>query len=909
MSPAAEPEGAFPHDLVADVLLADGSVASVRPIRPADGEALRALHDSLSEEAKRLRFFSYHPVLSEEELERYVRVDYVARLALVATMAGELVAVARYDRVGSDEAEIAFVVREELQGRGLATLLLEHLAAAALARGITTFVADVLAENRRMLEVFRQAGFEESTAFEGGAIRVTLRLRASENYRRRVQERDRRASARSMRRLLSPGSVALIGASHRQSSIGRALLDNIVGSGFQGPLYPVNPAGGEIAGRPVLRSISEVAGPVDLAIIAVPAPSVAGVLEECGRKGVAGAVVISAGFAETGPEGAARERAIVEVARRYGVRIVGPNCMGIVNMSDKVRLNATFAPVPPEPGHIGFSSQSGGLGIAILQEANRRGLGISTFVSVGNKADVSGNDLLQYWGDDPDTTVVLLYLESFGNPRRFADIARRVSRTKPIVAVKSGRSSAGTRGASSHTAAIASSDAEVDALFRQAGVIRVDTLEELFDVADFVSHQPLPAGGRVAVVGNAGGPGILAADACERYGLEVPVLSEATQAELRSFLSPEAAVSNPVDCIASATADDYRRALETVLADDHIDAVIVIFTPPLVIQADDVARAVAAVAATSDKPIVANFLAVGGVVRALQEAKRRVPWFAYPESAARVLGKVVPYSQWRLRPAPPPRPPAGIDRAGARLIVESTLAEKGEGAWMDQVRLNELLSCYGIAHVATVAASDPEEAAAAARSVGLPVAVKLEAPSVLHKSDAGGVRLGLASAEAAEKAAAELLARFGPEAGVVVQPMAPPGVEVIAGLVQDASFGPVLMFGMGGVTTELIGDHVLSLVPLSMEEARRVIGSLRLSPLLEGYRGAPPTDVEALAELLCRLALLAEDLPEVAELDLNPLLAGPAGSVAVDARARLSRRTRRPLFERRELRPLASSGD
>ncbi len=908
MSTVPSPDGAFPQDLVADVLLADGSVAAVRPIRPADKEALRALHDALSEESKRFRYFSYHPVISEEELESSVTVDYVSRLALVALLAGDLVAVARYERTTAAEAEIAFAVRDDLQGRGLATLLLEHLAAAAMARGITTFIADVLAENRKMLEVFRQAGFEETAAFEGGVIRVTLRLRASEHYRRRVQERDRRASALSMGRLLRPGSVALIGATNRANSIGRALLENILSCDYSGPLYPVNPSGGEIAGLPVARSVTEIAGPVDLAVIAVPARFVAGVLEECGRKKVAGAVVISAGFAETGPEGAALEREILEVARRYGIRVVGPNSMGVVNMSASVRLNATFAPVPPRAGRIGFSSQSGGLGIAILEEAAHRGLGVSTFVSVGNKADVSGNDLLLYWEDDPETSVILLYLESFGNPRRFATIARRISRHKPIVAVKSGRSSAGSRGASSHTAAIATSDAEVDALFRQAGVIRVDTLEELFDVADFLNHQPLPAGDRVAIVGNAGGPGVLAADACERYGLEVPVLSPATQAALRSFLSPDAAVSNPVDCIASASAEDYRRALETVLADELIDAAIVIFTPPLVTAADDVAAAVAEVAAEATKPIVANFLAVGGVVKALQEGRRRIPWFAYPESAARVFGKVVPYALWRERGEPPAHRLLGADRGRGRLLVESTLAAKGEGAWMDPVSLSELLSCYGIDHVETVHATTAEEAAAASLRLGLPVAVKVDAPSVLHKSDVGGVALDLASVEAVRQEAARLLARFGPEAAVVVQPMAPAGVEVIAGLVQDASFGPVLLFGMGGVATELLGDHVLSLVPLSMREARELVGSLRLSPLLEGYRGAPAADLEALAEFLCRLALLAEDLPEVAEMDLNPILAGPAGPVAVDARARLSRQVSRPLFERRELRPLPAPG-
>lgn len=899
-----------PPDLVADVVLADGSLARLRPISGGDREALRAFHDSLSEETKRLRFFSVHPFLSEEELDRFVTVDYKNRLALVALVQGQLAAVGRYDRVGAGEAEVAFTVRDDLQGKGLGTVLLEHLAAAARERGIDTFVADVLSENRRMLDVFRQAGFGETAAFEAGVIRVTMELEDSAEYRRRVDERERRASAESMRRLLSPSSVALVGASSRPLSIGRALLDNIVASGFAGDLYPVNPGGGEIAGLPVARSLAEIDGPVDLAVIAVPAQAVAGVLEDCGAKGVSGAVVISAGFAETGPEGVARERAILDIARSHGIRMIGPNCMGIVNMSEGVRLNATFAPVPPEPGPIGFSSQSGGLGIAILEEAGRRGLGVTTFVSVGNKADVSGNDLLQYWEDDPATEVVLLYLESFGNPRRFGRIARRVSRKKPIVAVKSGRTTAGTRGASSHTAALASSDDEVDALFDQTGVLRVDTLEELFDVADVLAHQPLPNGRRVAIVGNAGGPGVLAADACERYGLEVPLLGAATQARLREFLSPEAAVSNPVDCIASASADDYRRALEAVLDDEAIDAAIVIFTPPLVTEADDVAEAVAAVAAGATKPIVANFLAVSHVLAALQAGKRRVPWFAYPESAARALGKVVSYAAWRARPEPVAVELPGIEAAKARALVEDALAASaGEECWLDPVSLHSLLTCYGIAHVVTKKAPDVARAVAAAEEVGFPVALKVEAPGVVHKSDAGGVRLGLTDQEAVRSAASDLLGRFGEKAALVIQPMATPGVEMIAGLVQDKSFGPVLLCGMGGVLTELLGDHVLSLLPLSPEEARRLIDSLRLAPLLEGYRGSAPTDVDSLVDLLCRLAALGEDLPEVVELDLNPILVSSSGAMAVDARARLDRhQLHRPPFETRALRPVPQGG-
>ncbi len=581
--------------------------------------------------------------------------------------------------------------------------------------------------------------------------------------------------------------------------------------------------------------------------------------------------------------------------------------MGIVNTAPDISMNATFAPVRPVAGRLGFSSQSGGLGIAILSEATHRDLGVSSFVSVGNKVDVSGNDLLRYWEDDPATSVILMYLESFGNPRHFAQISRRISRKKPIIAVKSGRSTSGSRGASSHTAAMATPDAAVDALFRQAGVIRVDTLEELFDVADVLSHQPLPKGKRVAIVGNAGGPGVLAADACEGYGLSVPELSEATQLQLRSILSPEAAVSNPVDCIASASADDYRRALEVVLADDVVDAVIVSFTPPLVTDADDVAAAVAFVAATAEKPILAVFLTTTGTVDALRTGDRRVPWFAYPESAARALGRIVPYTVWRAQPEEEPPDLDGIDRVAARAIVSAALGRRKDdfGVWLGADETAQLLGAYGIPTVESVRACSVEAAVEAAGAVAGPVAVKLDVAGIVHKTDVGGVHLGLASAAEVATVTGELLDRFGEDAAVIVQPMVEPGIETICGLLEDPAFGPLVMFGLGGTATEVLGDRALSLVPLGRSEADRLIGSLKAAPLLRGYRGAEPVDVEALADLLCRVARLAEDIPEVLEMDLNPVVAWPRGKgcVTIDAKIRLALpAVPEPVLRRRHLR-------
>ena len=907
LAPSEQPPG-YPPELECDVLLADGRPATVRPIVPADSERIRTLHGSLSDETIYFRFFTFHRTLSEKELQHFAGVDYLDRLALVSFVDGELVGVARYDRPpGRDEAEVAFTIRDDQQGRGLGTLLLEHLASAARARGIRRFIADTLSDNSKMLGVFRGAGFVERATFEAGVVRVTMELDPVPAYLAKVEERDRRAAVRSIERLMRPRSIAVIGASRRPKTIGHELLANLVRGGYTGTVYPVNPAGGEIAGLQAYPSVSEVPVAVDLAVICVPAAQVLGVVSECGRCGVGGLVVISAGFAETGEAGRAAERELVEMARWFGMRVVGPNCMGIVNTAPGISMNATFAPVRPVRGTLGFSSQSGGLGIAILSEATHRDLGVSSFVSVGNKVDVSGNDLLRYWEEDPETSVILMYLESFGNPRHFAQISRRISRKKPIIAVKSGRSTSGSRGASSHTAAMATPDAAVDALFRQAGVIRVDTMEELFDVADVLSHQALPRGKRVAIVGNAGGPGVLAADACEGYGLSVPELSESTQSELRAILSPEAAVTNPVDCIASASADDYRRALELVLSDDVVDAVIVTFTPPLVTQAEDVAAAVVSVAATAEKPILAVFLSSTGTLEALRTGDRRIPWFAYPESAARALGRIVPYTVWRDRPEEEPPDLDGIDRARGRAVVSAALGQRQDdlGVWLGARETAELLGAYGIPVVQSIRATSAGEAGEAAERLGVPVALKLDVPGIVHKTDVGGVRLGLSGAAEVAAAAAELLDRFGEGAAVVLQPMIEPGIETICGLVEDPAFGALVMFGLGGTATEVLGDRTLSLVPLSRSEADGLIASLKAAPLLRGYRGAEPADTDALADLLCRVARLAEDVPEVVEMDLNPVVAWPRGRgcVTIDAKIRLALpAVPEPALRRRHLR-------
>jgi acetyl coenzyme A synthetase (ADP forming)-like protein len=662
-----------PHD--SDVLLSDGSTAHVRDITPADAPALIAFHQSLSTHSVILRFFGPHPHLSPAEVEHFTGVDGVDRVALVAERTGRLLAVARYDRTpGHDDAEVAFVVADALQGHGLGTLLLEHLVAAARANGIRRFVADTLADNHRMLAVFRQAGFARQYSRSAEVVRVVLDIAPSAEAVAAADERDARAVVASMARVLRPGSVAVVGASRRQGTIGHQLLGNLVRGAFRGQLYAVNPSAADIEGVPAFPSVSAVPDHVDLAVVAVPAAAVPEVVEDCGRKGVGALVVITAGFAETGAAGGTSEMRMTRLAHSYGMRVVGPNCFGVLNTDPQVSMNATFAPAVPVPGRVGFASQSGGLGIAILAEAAQRGMGLSSFVSMGNKADVSGNDLLLWWEQDPRTDVALLYLESFGNPRRFGRIAARVSRTKPIVAVKSGRSPSGTRGARSHTAALASPEDAVDALFHRTGVIRVDTIEELFDTAEVLAGQPLPAGARVAIVGNAGGPGVLAADACEGHGLEVPELGAETQRALRAFLPADAATANPVDLIASSGADAYEAALGILVAGDEVDAVIAIFTPPLVTRAADVAAAVVRAADRSRdegraKPVLAAFLGAPEARAVLAGAEPPVPCFTYPESAARALAHACSYARWRSRPPGAEPQVSGVDPNEARRLV------------------------------------------------------------------------------------------------------------------------------------------------------------------------------------------------------------------------------------------------
>jgi len=880
-----------------DVVLADGGTVHIRPIAKEDERGLLSLYEALSDESVYLRFFSPVSRPTAAQLERITDVDHRDHVALVAELGDELVAVARYDRVGPDEAETAFTVRDDEQGRGLATVLLEHLAVIARANGIRVFSADTLTHNTRMLNVFRDAGWDARREYAQGTVHVRFPIEPTPGLLAAVEARERHAESESISRLLAPRSIAVIGASRSSGTIGHEIFRNLVSFEFQGPVYPVNPASTAVAGVRAYASVLDVPDAVDLAVVVVPAEAVPAVVAECAQKRVRGLVIISAGFAETGAAGRAAQNDLVALARRNGMRIIGPNCLGVVNTADDVRMNATFAPAAPVHGNVGFLSQSGGLGIELMARAGELGLGISQFVAVGNKADVSGNDLLQHWEQHDGTEVILLYLESFGNPRKFARLARRISKVKPIVAVKSGRTPAGSRAASSHTAALAAPDVAVDALFRQAGVIRVDTLEDLLATATVLAHQPLPNGRRVAIVSNAGGPGILAADACADVGLEVPELSQATQQQLRAFAADDASVRNPIDLVAAATAADFERALRIVLNDPEISALLVIFTPPLVTRADDVARAVAAVAAEAgDTPLIACFLGQAGVPEILRGdgTRRTVPSFAFPEAAARALGRAADLADWRQRPEGTVPEFADIEIEPSRALLARVLSENPSGCWLDAESAQSLLSHFGIDVAALRLASDADEAQHAATELGYPVALKAAAPDLVHKSDCGGVVLNLADENEVRAAFESMVARLGDDmGGAIVQRMLPPGVETIVGSTQDPRFGPLVLFGMGGVTAELLADHALRIVPLTDVDAREQVRSLRGSPLLFGYRGSPPVDVAAAENLLLRVGQLADALPEVVEMDLNPVVVGVAGAVAADVKVRVEPAARR----------------
>jgi acetyl coenzyme A synthetase (ADP forming)-like protein len=832
----------------------------------------------LSEQSLYLRFHGF-PALGPKLVESVLEPDWRERGALLGTLDGRIVALANWVRLRDPRAaEVAFTVGDEFQGRGIGTRLLEQLAARASGSGVEEFVAEVLHENTAMLGVFRDAGFTVTRAAASGEVEIRFAIEPTSGYRDHVAARDHVAVRASLEPFFHPRSVAVVGASTRRGSIGGELFRNVIAGDFSGSVYPVNRNGDAVAGVHGYRTLAEIAEKVDLAVICVPGEQVLPAAEEALAAEVRALVVISAGFAETGSEGAARQERLLALVRDHGARLLGPNCLGIA--SNAVHLNATFAPRSFPAGKIGFSSQSGALGLALLERAEATGLGVTSFVSIGNKADVSSNDLLEWWEDDDETEMVVQYLESFGNPRAFSRIARRVARRKPILALKGGSTGAGSRAAGSHTAALAGSDVAVDALFRQAGVIRARTLDELIDVATLLSAQPVPRGRRVALVTNAGGLGILAADACEAAGLELPQPSDANRAALAEVMPAEGSSANPIDLLGGATAETFAAALPPVLADPAYDAVIVLFVPTVGTNEEEVGVAISRAAATVvDKPVLCVFVSAKGAPSSLRSAAD-VPAFTYPEAAARALGRAAERGEW-LRQPTGSAPELERDRDEAQAVVDDSI-EAG-GGWLGAQQTRRLLEAYGVPLVPERHVATPEAAVEVARELGYPVVLKTAAPGA-HKTEQGGVVLDLGDAEAV-RAAAEKLG--GP---LLVQPHVRGGAELLAGAVQDPVFGPLVAFGPGGVLAELIGEAQFRLAPLTDQDAEELILFGKAGRLVTGFRGAPPADEAALVDLLLRLSLLADDLPEVAELDLNPVFALPTGCIAVDARVRIADR-------------------
>lgn len=882
----------------ADVLLADGTVATIRPVAADDGPALVSLHDRAEPESLRLRFFAVSRLAGRTYAEHVVTSPDT--LALVAERCGQVVAVATAEPVEAGTAEVAFLVADEYHGLGLGSLLLEHLAAAGRARGCRRFLAEVLSENTGMLQVLRDAGFAVTRRAEAGSVHVEMDTAASYDALRSADERECRSEARSLASLLRPRSVAVVGVRRNGSGVGAAVVRSILAGRFTGSLHVVHPEAGTLQGVPAVRSLTELGDGVDLVVVAVPAERVLDVLGDAAAAGCRSAVVLSSGFAELGEDGALRERAILELARASSMRVVGPNCLGVMNTHPAVRLDATFSGLVPPAGGLAMASQSGGVGIVLADLARELGVGVSMFVSLGNKVDVSGNDLLAAWRDDPHVTAAALYLESFGNAPKFARIAREFSERKPLLAVVGGRSAGGRRAGASHTAAAASPTVGVRALLAQAGVISCDSVEELAECAHFLGMQPRPRGRRVAVLTNAGGMAVLASDAAEQLGLVVPELSAGVRSALADAVSGTAGTGNPVDAGAGASPRSMVRLAELLLAADEVDALVVVLVATGLGNATGAVQMLPEVRrAHPDKPVL--LVPLGGLRTDLDRLSG-ITTYRSARAALRALAHAARYEEWRLephRPDPPDDPDRGFR---AREVALGLAAARPGGGWLDAADGRALLAEYDLVPEGRVAAG-AGEAVAAATATAYPVVVKAVGRSVVHRTEQGLVRVGLTTPEEVAGAVAAFESEAGRPLEVLVQPVVR-GTEIALGVVRDPRFGPLVMVGAGGVATELWADQVFLVPPVSRRDAARAIRSLRVWPLLDGYRGAPAGDVEGLEDLLVRVARLADDVPAVAEMDLNPVVVAEEGCHLVDVKVRLDhapvvdagvpRRLRRP---------------
>ncbi|MFH5879520.1 GNAT family N-acetyltransferase [Arthrobacter sp. NA-172] len=888
--------GVYPEYWEADVVLRDGGTAHLRPISPEDAGALQAFHTAQSETSIYLRFFTFKSRLSSKELRRFTEVDHTDRVAFVITIGGEIVGVGRYDRLDDPtEAEVAFNISDVQQGRGIGSILLEHLAAAARENGIRRFTAEVLPENRKMLRVFADAGYELVRKFDDGVVNVEFNIDPTEKSLAVMESREHRAEARSVRDLLAPSSIAVVGASRKWGTIGYQLLEHILEGRFSGAVYAVNPEAFELAGMKSFARIADVPGPVQLAIIAVPYEEVPNVVDECGAAGVKGLVVATAGYADDGERGLARQRALVRRARSYGMRVIGPESLGIVNTNPEVSLNASMAPSLPQRGGLGLFSQSAAIGVSVYAAAVRRGLGISSFLSAGNRADVSGNDVMQFWEDDPDTAAVGLYLESIGNPRKFSRLARRLSRSKPVIVAKSDVT--GLRLPPGHVVRTTLAPAAaLDAMMRQAGVIAVETIEQLMDVAQIVSSQPLPKGPALAVYSNSAAFGKVVADNAAPQGLVVDRI--VTDVDLDSGMS--------------VALEALRRSLRLNLADDSVHAVVAAMVPSLSLTMEAIAGVLADCAAEAGKPVVAAFAGIldnsvqlDGLLSPAGESGPSVPCYSSAGSAVAALAAVVRYAKWLDRDQGMFVEPDGCDREGTRAHLERLLSSvPGE----QLVRLDDgegaaLLSRYGIPVVPSAVFEHDDDAVAAAERLGWPVVLKTTDPALRHRLDLGGVRLDIEDADSLRRNITQMRRALEPygSPAMEVQAMAPVGQACTFRAIEDPLLGPVVSFGLAGDAVNLLDDWAHRVPPLSAADLHDFIRAPRASLKLFGYQGLPAVDVAALEDLGARLVRLKDEHPEIALVEFNPVLAGTRGVKILAAEVWIGNAARRTDSARRAM--------
>ncbi len=892
---------AYPSKYETRIVLKDGSSSLLRPIKEDDVDNWLAFYNSLSDRTKYLRL--HGPTkLAREDAVRYCTVNYTDTFAFVAeaieNQQKRIVAIGRYTRLPSGTtAEVGFVIDDSYQEKGIGTKLIEWLATVARTNRIDTFEAYVLQENRSMLSVFQNYGFSMKRKTQGEVYNISFPLTKTPEVIMKKEERARVATLNSLRYILKPRSVAVIGASNKPGSIGQLVFESMIKNNFSGVVYPVSVSSKIVMSVRAYPSLLDVPDDVDLAIIAVPASQAIKVIDECGRKKVKGVIVISDGFSESGPQGAALERGLRETAFGYGMRIIGPNCMGLINTDPRIQLNASFALIFPLHGNIAFMSQSGALGLGILKYAKNAEIGFSSYVSVGNRTDIASTDMLQYWESDPQTKVILLYLESFDNPDSFTRISRRVVSKKPILAIKGGSTAAGSRAAMSHTGAMATSEIISDALFRQAGIIRANTIERLFDSAVLLANQPVPKGNRVAIITNGGGPGTLAADACARNGLLVPELTAATLNQLKEIVSRDINIGNPLDLTAAVSAQEFEESLKILAEDPDTDAIIAMYVPPAGISIQAIENAidrVSPVIAQNHKPILACFVGQTDSKGRVMSNNKFVPYYLFPEDAALALVNAVRYGEMARRRLGTVPQFDDIEHNRGREIISNALTRSpSRPLWLQQDEINELLGCYGIRLAGNGIASTAKEAANLATSIGFPVAIKLASSTITHKSDVGGVILNIKSEKETEDAYNEIkqkLRAIGREdemQGVTVQSMVEDGAEVIVGVVEDSSLGHVIMFGLGGIYAELIQDTAVQLLPLTDVDVKELINSVKMAQLLKGYRGSSPCDIGSLEDLLLRVSDLLENTPQIVEMDLNPVKVLAEGYRVVDARIAL----------------------